>query len=102
LKRDMMLKRVLDELLRGCADSFLIGVLHGSYWGVLLVNVAAGEGSIVGASMVVGSTNCVESVNDIRVMGASATTVGTLGSTSVTLNGVKWSVRHIAGISLRQ
>jgi hypothetical protein len=98
----MVLQRVLNELAWRGANGFLVGGLNSSNGRVLLVDVAAGQCGIIGASMVVSRANSVERVNDIRLMGTGSTTMGTLSGTSVALNCVKWSVRHVAGVALRK
>ena len=103
LQRDMALQRVGNVLAGRGAQSLEVGLADGGDGGVLLVEVAAGEGGVVGPAVVVGAADGVEGVNRVRLGQALAVAVGAaVGGAGVGLDHVERAVGHVAGETLAE
>lgn len=99
----MPVERILDILSRRSADRLHVGVLNGGDGRVLLVPVATGEGSVVGAAMVIGSADGVERVDGVGDGQVLLSEVrGAVSCAGLLLKDVEGSVGHVARISLNQ
>lgn len=96
-----MVQGVLDKFARRSTERFLIGALNGGHGGVVLVDVAAGEGCIIRAAVVISPANGVKRINYVGVVAAGSTAMALLRTPDIALNAVERSVRHdVAGVSL--
>lgn len=103
LQRHVPDERILDILSRCSADRLHVGVLDGGDGGVLLVLIAAGEGGVVGAAMVIGSADSVERVDGIGDGHVLLSKVrGAVSGAGLLPKDVEGSVGHVAGVSLNQ
>lgn len=100
----MLSERVLDILPRGRPDGFHVGGLHGGNRGEFFIDIAAGEGGVIGAAVVVGGTgDGVEGVDDVRVGCLLTVTLGqTVCCARLALDDIEGTVRHVAGKALAQ
>lgn len=100
LQRAVVGERILDKLLWRRAQSGHVGVADRLDGRVHLVDVAAGEGSVVRAAVVVGRADVVEQVDGVGL--GEALAVAAVRGAGVTLDHVERAMRHVAGITLVQ
>ncbi|KAJ6442592.1 protein CFT1 [Purpureocillium lavendulum] len=102
LEGHVALKAVLDVLAGGGAQGGLVGGLDGGDGAVLLVEVAAREGGVVGPAVVVGAADGVEGVDGVRLGDALAVALvrAAVGGAGVGAQHVERAVRHVAGEAL--